>query len=111
MLTWEPACGTCCLCRCCCLLRPPLRPCITRTQLGAVNFDRQGIADHATQLAKTVQGNLKRSLEAIGVVRQRGGARGVCAGAGGPGHGKCVVMLQGQWQRGLGRKGMGTVAV
>ncbi|KAG1666541.1 hypothetical protein FOA52_014438 [Chlamydomonas sp. UWO 241] len=36
-------------------------------QVGSVTFDRQGIADHATDLVKTVQGNLKRSLEAIGV--------------------------------------------
>lgn len=39
-------------------------------QVGSVSFDRQGIADHATNLAKTVQGNLKRSLEALGVVRR-----------------------------------------
>ena len=37
-------------------------------KVGSVTFDRQGIADHATQLAKSVQGNLQRSLEAIGVV-------------------------------------------
>lgn len=36
-------------------------------QVGSVSFDRQGIADHATNLAKNVQGNLKRSLEALGV--------------------------------------------
>lgn len=36
-------------------------------QIGAVNFDREGIANHATNLASTIQGNLKRSLEAIGV--------------------------------------------
>ncbi len=34
-----------------------------------MQFDRQGIADHATNLATTIQLNLKRSLEAIGVVR------------------------------------------
>jgi hypothetical protein len=34
-----------------------------------VSFDRQGIADHAKNLASTIQGNLRRSLEAIGVVR------------------------------------------
>eukprot|EP00195_Chlamydomonas_chlamydogama_P007261 CAMPEP_0202900056 /NCGR_PEP_ID=MMETSP1392-20130828/9577_1 /ASSEMBLY_ACC=CAM_ASM_000868 /TAXON_ID=225041 /ORGANISM="Chlamydomonas chlamydogama, Strain SAG 11-48b" /LENGTH=576 /DNA_ID=CAMNT_0049586373 /DNA_START=27 /DNA_END=1757 /DNA_ORIENTATION=+ len=36
-------------------------------QVGAVDFDRQGIANHATQLAKTIQGNLARSLEGLGV--------------------------------------------
>jgi dihydrolipoamide dehydrogenase len=33
-----------------------------------VTYERQPIADHATNLAATIQGNLKRSLEAIGVV-------------------------------------------
>jgi len=33
-----------------------------------VEFDRQGISDHANNLAATIQLNLKRSLEAIGVV-------------------------------------------
>ncbi len=37
-------------------------------QVGAVSFDRAGIADHAKNLASTVQGNLRRSLEALGVV-------------------------------------------
>lgn len=37
-------------------------------QVGSVDFDRQGIADHANNLASTIQLNLKRSLEAIGVV-------------------------------------------
>lgn len=32
-----------------------------------MSFDRQGIANHAKDLANNVQGNLKRSLEAIGV--------------------------------------------
>ncbi|KAG2493716.1 hypothetical protein HYH03_008229 [Edaphochlamys debaryana] len=36
-------------------------------QVGSVSFDRQGIANHAKDLAKTIQGNLRRSLEAIGV--------------------------------------------
>ncbi|MEW5318736.1 MAG: hypothetical protein WDW38_009931 [Sanguina aurantia] len=36
-------------------------------QLGAVSFDRQGISDHASNLVATLQGNLKRSLETIGV--------------------------------------------
>lgn len=37
-------------------------------QVGAVSFERQAIADHAKQLAANIQGNLKRSLEALGVV-------------------------------------------
>lgn len=37
-------------------------------QLGAVSFDRQGISDHASNLVATLAGNLKRSLETIGVV-------------------------------------------
>jgi hypothetical protein len=37
-------------------------------QVGSVSYERQPIADHATNLANTIQGNLKRSLEAIGVV-------------------------------------------
>ena len=36
-----------------------------------MGFERQTIADHANNLAKNVQGNLKRSLEAIGVVRSQ----------------------------------------
>jgi len=36
-------------------------------QIGSVDFDRAAIADHATNLAKNIQGNLKRSLEALGV--------------------------------------------
>jgi hypothetical protein len=36
--------------------------------VGSVSFDRAGVAAHATQLANTIQGNLKRSLEALGVV-------------------------------------------
>lgn len=35
-------------------------------QVGAVNFDRQGIADHATNLAATVKSNLERSLVGLG---------------------------------------------
>ena len=38
-------------------------------QVGSVSYERQPIADHATNLASTIQGNLKRSLESIGVVR------------------------------------------
>lgn len=34
---------------------------------GDVTYDRQGIADHATNLASTIRGNLQRSMEAIGV--------------------------------------------
>jgi len=36
-------------------------------QVGSVSFDRQGVADHASQLASNIQGNLKNSLVAIGV--------------------------------------------
>ncbi len=41
-----------------------------------MSFDRQGIADHAKDLATTIQGNLKRSLEAIGVVGHEGKGEG-----------------------------------
>lgn len=40
---------------------------------GAATFDRQAIADHAINLAATVQTNLQRSLESLGVVSRRGG--------------------------------------
>ena len=40
-----------------------------------MQFDRQGIADHAENLANTIQGNLKRSLEALGVDILNGNAR------------------------------------
>lgn len=40
-----------------------------------MNFDRQGIADHAQNLAKNIQGSLKRSLEALGVDILNGNAR------------------------------------
>jgi hypothetical protein len=33
-----------------------------------VSYERQPIADHAINLASTIQLNLKRSLEALGVV-------------------------------------------
>jgi dihydrolipoamide dehydrogenase len=36
-------------------------------QVGSVSYDRQGISDHANNLASTIQLNLKRSLESIGV--------------------------------------------
>lgn len=35
--------------------------------VGQVSFEREKIANHAQNLANTIQGNLKRSLEAIGV--------------------------------------------
>lgn len=35
--------------------------------IDSVTFDREKIAGHATNLAKTIQGNLKRSLEALNV--------------------------------------------
>ena len=38
-------------------------------QVGSVSYERQPIADHAINLASTIQLNLKRSLEALGVVR------------------------------------------
>eukprot|EP00899_Mesostigma_viride_P015373 jgi/Mesvir1/23837/Mv10642-RA.1 len=36
-------------------------------QVGAVSFDRQGVADHAKDLANKIQGNLTNSLKALGV--------------------------------------------
>ena len=36
-------------------------------QIDNVRFERESIANHATNLAKTIQGNLRRSLESIGV--------------------------------------------
>lgn len=42
-------------------------------QVGAVTYDREGVANHAKNLASTVRGNLRKSLEAIGVVRRREG--------------------------------------
>ena len=38
-------------------------------QVSNVEFERQPIADHASQLAAGIQQNLKRSLEGLGVVR------------------------------------------
>jgi dihydrolipoamide dehydrogenase len=35
--------------------------------VGDVQFNRQGVADHAAQLAKRVQGNLEASLKGLGV--------------------------------------------
>lgn len=37
-------------------------------QVSNVEFERQPIADHASQLAAGIQQNLKRSLEGLGVV-------------------------------------------
>ncbi len=37
-------------------------------QVGSVSFDRAGVADHAKNLASTIQLNLQRSLEGLGVV-------------------------------------------
>lgn len=42
---------------------------------GTPTFDRQAIADHATNLAANVQGNLARSLESIGVTILKGQAK------------------------------------
>merc|ERR1719454_1202052 len=36
-------------------------------EVGDVKFDRQGIADHATNLASTIRGNLTNSMTALGV--------------------------------------------
>ena len=36
-------------------------------QVGAVNFEREGIANHAADLVANVAGNLERSLTALGV--------------------------------------------
>lgn len=36
-----------------------------------MSFDRAGVAAHASQLANAIQGNLKRSLEALGVVSRQ----------------------------------------
>lgn len=42
---------------------------------SAVSFDRQGIADHATNLASTIRGNLERSLIGLGVEILTGAAK------------------------------------
>ena len=42
---------------------------------GAVNYDRQGIADHAENLATTIRGNLERSLVGLGVDILTGAAK------------------------------------
>ncbi|PRW59667.1 Dihydrolipoyl dehydrogenase [Chlorella sorokiniana] len=42
---------------------------------ASVSFDRQAIADHAINLANTVQGNLQRSLESLGVTILKGQAK------------------------------------
>ena len=64
--------GACNHCTCACTSKHThsthRHRCSPRTlQVGSVSFERQGIADHATNLAKTIQTNLKRSLEALGV--------------------------------------------
>ena len=46
---------------------------------GEVKYDRQGVADHAKQLANKVKGNLENSLVALGVDIVEG--RGVLTGA------------------------------
>ena len=53
--------------------------------MDSVSFDRATIAGHANNLASTIQLNLKRSLESIGVVRMDEGivplsGRGFAAG-------------------------------
>lgn len=40
--------------------------------VGEVTYDRQGVANHATNLAKTIQGNLARSLDGMGVDTLKG---------------------------------------
>lgn len=37
--------------------------------MGSVSFEREAVANHASNLAANVRGNLRRSLESIGVVR------------------------------------------
>lgn len=77
----------------------------TTPQVGSVSFDRQGIADHATNLAKTVQGNLKRSLEALGVVR---GCLGViCRHSLHVGSGSCSNVSRGRQLHGGAVRGFG----
>jgi dihydrolipoamide dehydrogenase len=44
-------------------------------QVGSVSFDRQGIANHAKQLASNIASNLGRSLEALGVDMLMGSAK------------------------------------
>ena len=56
---------------------------------GVATFDRQAIADHATNLASTVQGNLQRSLDSLGVVSAgagQGGSRDAGKPQGAHGH-------------------------
>jgi dihydrolipoamide dehydrogenase len=40
--------------------------------VGDVSYDRQAVADHAKNLAKTIQGNLARSMDSVGVDTLRG---------------------------------------
>lgn len=49
-------------------------------QVGAVSYDRDGVAAHAKNLVANVRGNLRRSLEGVGVVRILRGERStVCS--------------------------------
>ena len=41
-------------------------------QVGDVSYDRQAVANHASNLAKTIQGNLARSLDGMGVETLKG---------------------------------------
>lgn len=45
-----------------------IRP-LTLPQVGSVSFEREAVANHAKNLASNIRGNLRRSLESIGVVR------------------------------------------
>lgn len=47
------------------------------SQVESVTYDREGVANHAKNLASTVRNNLRRSLEAIGVVRHQAGVERV----------------------------------
>lgn len=40
--------------------------------VGDVSYDRQAVANHASNLAKTIQGNLARSLDSMGVETLKG---------------------------------------
>lgn len=39
-----------------------------RVQVGAVSYDREGVANHAKNLVANVRKNLRGSLEGLGVV-------------------------------------------
>lgn len=55
-------------------------------QIEGLTYDRATIAGHAQNLAQTIQGNLKRSLVALGVVRRKG-----------QGGSRCCWLGQGVW--------------